>query len=239
MPKPIPIPLPIIPFHETMLDGLDFLRLTYAYHQDICNQPEGFKILNERRGPVKQLVEELLPICEYIKKFYGPGQCISVCWVYGNQSFDAKMEAKGDNVENGLWPSQGTLEVTQAAHADEDLLRELLINEGGGFSLNGLQAGSGKRSSRKITSECLSYSNYSYIDEMCAIIIKAINAKIAKLEQGDYPADTTLIVDCSLTILLAPSEWADLVVKVKTCLMANNFVKIFLTADSGTHYAVL
>ena len=239
MPKPIVIPLPLTSFHENMLDGLEFCRLTYTYFDEVCAQPNGGHVLRERKGPVKQLVEELLPICRYIHKFYRPGQYISVRWVYGNQSFDAKMEAKGFMVENEMWPARGTLEITQAVHRNEHLMRELLNSKGGGFSLNGLEAGKGKPGSREITSECLSYDNHSYIDEMCVIILSAINAKIVKLESGDYPGDTTLIVGCSLTNVFYPSEWTKLVAMVKKSLPSNRFVRIFLVSDVGNYFAEL
>jgi hypothetical protein len=225
--------------HEKTLDGLEFCRLTYLNFDKILSQPNSGKVVRERRGPVKQLLEELLPICRYIQTFYGPGQYISVRWVYGNQSFDAKVETTGFMVDHGMWPSHGTLEITQAVHKNEYLMRELLNTKGGGFGLNGIKPGKGSRGAREIDSQPTSYTNQSYIGEMCDIILEAIRSKIIKLENGNYPRDTTLIVDCSLTTIFLPSEWEKLMTMVRGDLPSNDFVRIFLTASSGGYFASL
>lgn len=124
-------------FHDKLLDGLEFCRLAYLFFDEVIGQPDGAHRLRERRGAIKPLIEELLPICRYIQTFYGVGNYISVRWIDGNQSFDAKMEAKGNMVNQGDWPSSGTLEVTRAVHKNEHLMRELLNSKGGGFGWMG------------------------------------------------------------------------------------------------------
>ena len=193
----------------------------------------------ERKGPVKQLLEELLPICRYIHAYYGPGQYISVRWMNGNQAYDAKVEASGRMVDHEMWPHHGTLEITQAVHKNEYLMRELLNSEGGGFGLDGISARKGKRGARKIDSEPTSHTNQSYIADMCIIILDAIKPKIAKLEKGDYPADTTLIVDCSLTTIFLQDEWDRLVKMVKKDLPSNEFVRVCLVAHSAGYFVSL
>jgi len=226
-------------FHDRLLDGLEFCRLAYSLFDDAVNQPDDGHTLRERRGPLKQLIEELLPICRYVQTFYAPGQYISVRWVYGNQSFDAKVEATGKMVDHGMWPSNGTLEITQAVHENEHLMRELLNTKGGGFGLDGLSRGKGRRGAREIESVATSYSNQSYINDMCSIVLKAIEAKVVKLANGDYPEGTTLIVDCSLTTIFLSNEWDKLIEMVRSALPTNRFDRIFLTAASGRYSATL
>lgn len=226
-------------FHDRLLDGLEFCRLAYSFFDETASHPDDGYMLRERKGPVKQLIEELLPICRYIQTFYGPGQYISVRWVHGNQPFDAKVETTGKMVDHGMWPSNGTLEITQAVHENEHLMREVLNTKGGGFGLDGLSAGKGKRGAREIESVATSYTNQSYINDMSAIILKAIDAKVAKLEKGDYPEDTTLIVDCSLTTIFLSNEWERLIEMVRAASPTNKFNQIFLTAASGRYTATL
>jgi hypothetical protein len=226
-------------FHDKLLEGLEFCRLAYSRFDEIASQPNGAQVLRNRERPVKKLLEELFPICRFIQTFYGPGQYISVRWVDGEQSFDAKVETTGEMVNHGMWPSKGTLEVTQAVHENEHLMSELLNTKGGGFGLDGLKPGKGKRGAREIESKPTSYRNQSYIDDMCAIVLKAIAAKVVKLENGDYPEDTTLIVDCELTTIFLPSEWEKLLAMVRADLSPNGFVRIFVTANSGGYFATL
>jgi hypothetical protein len=162
-----------------------------------------------------------------------------VRWVHGSQSFDAKVQTVGALVDRGMWPPDGTLEITQAVHENEHLMRELLNTKGGGFGLDGLRAGKGKRGEREIESEPSVYTNQAYINDMCDLILRAIEAKIKKLANGDYPEGTTLIVDCVLMTIFLPDEWEKLVVKVKTGLPSHNFFHIFLTASSARYFSVL
>jgi hypothetical protein len=239
MPRLTQVPSLLEAFHDKLLDGLDFCRLAYSYFDEIAGRPNGGHVLRERKGPIKQLIEELLPICRYVQTFYGPGQYISVRWMHGNQAFDAKVKTIGALVDHGMWPSNGTLEVTQAVHENEHLLRELLNTKGGGFGLDGLSAGKGKRGEREILSEPTSYNNQSYINDMCAIVLKAIEAKIAKMKNGEYPEDTTLIVDCVLMTIFLPDEWEKLVLMVKANLSTRSFRQIFLTAGTYRYSAVI
>lgn len=232
------IPAELAPFHEKLLDGLEFCRLAYLLFETVRKEPDGVKALRMRTGPLKQLLGELFPICHYIQTFYSPGQYLSVCWVHGSQSFDAKVHSTGFLVDHGMWPAQGTLEVTQAVHGNEHLMREMLAStDRGGFGLNGLTKGEGKNGFRTIHSEPTSYTNRSYIGEMSTLIVDAIKAKLSKLEKGVYPGDTTLIVDCVLMTVFLPEEWDELVKIVQRDISPNTFVRIFLTANSGLYSA--
>jgi hypothetical protein len=226
-------------FHDKLIDGLEFCRMVYSRFEEVASQPHGSQVLRNLQRPEKKLLEELFPISRYIQTFYGPGQYISVRWVDGGQSFDAKVVTTGAMVDHGAWPSEGTLEVTQAVHENDHLMRELLNTEGGGFGLDGLKLIKGKGGVRAVESEPTCYSNQSYIDSMCTIVLNAIAPKIAKLEKGDYPADTTLIVNCTLMTVFLPSEWEKLVDMVRGKLPSNGFVRIFATANSGGYFATL
>lgn len=239
MPKPAQIPSELEPFHDKLLDGLHFCRLAYDRLDELLALPDQRHTLRERRGPVKKLLEELLPICRYIQTFYGPGQYLAVRWIYGSQSLDAKIESSGAAVDHGMWPARSTLEITQAVHENEYLMRELLNSKGGGFGLDGITKGAGKRGAREIFSEPMAYSNQSYIGEMAEIVLKSIGSKVAKAAQGKYPDDTTLIVDCSLTTIFLRSEWEALLETVRSRLPVHSFVQIFLTAASGKYSATL
>lgn len=180
-------------FDGKFIDGLDFCRRVYKLFEEVRQANGGVRKLRERQRPEKRLIEELLPICRYVQTYYGAGLYLSICWLTGKQ-FDAKVEAKGGVVDAGGWPSTGTLEVTQAAHKNEYLMRERLQADGYAFSLSGLSRSINPDGQKTVESVPVGFSNQSYIDEFSSIMLDAIKAKISKT----YPANTTLIVDCTL-----------------------------------------
>lgn len=216
--------------HNQLIDGLDFCGKAYAIFDEIANSSDGAHQLRGKGRP-KKLVEEVFPICRYIQTFYTSGRHIVVRWLDDNQPYDAKVEFWGAQVDLGLWPESGTLEVTQAVHHNAYLMRELLDTQGGAFGLEGIRM-SKESGIRTVTTEPTSYTNHSYIEDMCHIILTAIKPKAEKLAKGRYPSDTTLIVDCDLVILFFPDDWAQLIAKVKSQLPPHQFVRIFLTAQS-------
>lgn len=227
-------------FHDQWIDGLDFCRMVYARFEEVRTSDEGVDKLRARQRPEKKLLEELLPICRYIQTYYGPGLYISVRWVDGNQAYDAQVRVFGAVVQAGGWPMNGHLEVTQALHAKEHLMRELLRREGGGFSIDGLSVGKDEDGNRKIESVVTSYSNQSYIDDFAAILLNAIQAKVDKMAEGKYPSDTTLIVDCTLHTVFLRDEWDKLIEIVKARVpRSHGFIRIAVYANSSEHAAVL
>lgn len=239
MVKPFEVPPALKIFHDQSIDGLEFCKLAYARFDEIITLPDDGHTLRERKGYIKQLIEEILPICRHIQTFYSQGRYLSVRWMHGSQHFDAKVQSTGTAVDRGWWPSEGTLEVTQAVHVNEHLSRELLNADGACFGLDGITRVKDTAGKRRIESKPTAYHNESYIFDMCSIILKAIAPKVSKMADGHYPADTTLIVDCALITIFAPHEWEKLVSMVRDSLPSHGFKRIFLTATSEMYYATL
>lgn len=216
------------------IDGLELCKHVYRLFEEVRQSDEGTRKLRERQRPEKRLIEELLPICRYIQAFYGPGLYLSVCWVTGKQ-YDAKVTALGGVVDAGAWPAAGTLEVTQAVHPNEYLMRERLQVEGHAFGLSGLSRTIGADGKRSVESVPTGFSNQSYIDEFTTILLDAINAKISK----NYPEDTTLIVDCTLNTVYHRHEWDELVRRVGEALPQHEFVRIFVCAGAAGFSATI
>jgi len=148
--------------------------------------------------------------------------------------------SNGAMVDLGHWPVEGTLEVTQALHPNDHLMRERLNAEGFAFGLDGLSRGPGKRGERAIRSEPTGYSNQSYIGDMATIMLESIKAKSDVMAQGGYPPDTTLILNCHFPTVFLPDEWDAAVKLVRDGLPAHGFVRIFATASpSAPGYSVI
>lgn len=205
-----------------MLDGLDFCGKVYELFESIRATNDGRSRLRMRASQVeKALVEELLPICKYVQTMYRAGRYISVKWVNGNQQFDAEVRQSGTYVNHGRFPANAHLEVTCIVHPNDYLSRELLDAGGVAFGVEGIAR---EKKTRKIKSEPFVRHNGDFIDSYCPLVLNQITKKAGI----NYPAETTLIVQCSLNTLYMPDEWEALVVKVRAGLPNHNFREIFV-----------
>lgn len=168
----------------------------------------------------KKLLEELLPVCKYVQASYRPGRYIEVCWIDGNQTYDAEIIQRGSYVSESYYPATGYLEVTCVMHPKEYLRRELLETKGGSFGLEGIR----RLKSGEIESIAVGYSNREYIEVYAKLLLKAISKK-AKMP---YPKNTTLVVQCTLNTIYMSDEWEALVAIVREGLPDSSFREIYL-----------
>ncbi|CAK0115409.1 MULTISPECIES: hypothetical protein [Burkholderiaceae] len=124
------------------------------------------------------------------------------------------------------------LEVTQAAHKRDYLLRELLDTQGHSFAPDGISVeGKAHQGNRIVRSQAYAYGNNEATVKQIAIVLDAIKKKAAK----PYPDNATLIVQVTLTGLFMPDEWTELVQGVRDSLPEHRFDEIWLL-DAGDRY---
>lgn len=218
-----------------MLDGLGFCARVYGMFNALCARPDFQTRLRKRPTKFeKRLLEELVPLARYVQLTHTRGVNVSLCWSSGRQAGEAVVRRSGLSVEHGGYQREGMLEVTQAAHKNDHLLRELLDTQGHAFSPDGIRV-QGKRSdgSRTVTSDAHSYGGDEAIVRQGAIVLHAVQAKIEK----PYPDHTTLIVQVTLNSLYLPDEWDDLVQRVRDHLPEHSFEEIWLFDSSDRYYA--
>jgi hypothetical protein len=190
------------------LDGLAFCAQVYDLFDRIRATEGGPSDLRMRRGKdKKRLIEEVLPVCKYVQARYRQGHHINVTWVDGSQPFDARLDQRGGYVDRGIEPSVAYLEVTGAMHPNDYLLRERLDKDEFAFAPAGL---SRDEKTGKIKSEAVGHSGLDHIHEFAGLVLGEIEKKAAK----GYPAQTTLIVQCTLNVF-DPAEWHTLVAIVR------------------------
>jgi hypothetical protein len=212
---------PLAEFDGQLLDGLVFCSKVYALFESIRERPDGASRFRRRPSKLeKKLLEELLPIAKYVQTNYRPGRYISVCWVDGNQSFDAQIEQRGAYVSHNCYPATGYLEVTCAMHPKEHLSRELLDTRGSAFGLEGIR----RLKNRTIESVPVSYTNRNFVEKFAEILRGRIVAKAAV----QYPENTTLVVECTLNMPYLPDEWRDLMSRLRLSLPASKFREIYI-----------
>jgi hypothetical protein len=219
------------PLHDKALDGLEFARIAFKLFEDVHQLPDKGNTLRARRGDVKQLLEEVLPIARYVLAHYGHGQYMTIRWVRGNQPFDAKVETRGSRVDHGMWPAQGTLEVTTAQHPNAYLMRERLNSGDGAFGFDGLRRVRGPAGAKSVVSVPTVQSNLGTINAMADLIRGSIQAKAA----SGYPPDTTLIVNLELNGLYLTEEWLQLVQLLREECPSHRFLDVFLCAGPGLY----
>lgn len=212
---------PLAEFDGIVLDGLAFCARAYALFERLRAPPDGPDRLRLRASNVeKKLIEELLPICRYVQFYYRPGRYISVCWIAGNQTFDAKLYQKGSLIDLGFYPETAFLEVTGAMHKNEHWIRKLLSEGRAAFAPEGIT----KRKGKPVESKPVIFSNSKHVERFVPIVLEQLEKKIG----NSYPADTSLVVECSLNRLYTPNEWTLLANEVKQQLPAHNFREILL-----------
>ncbi|PTB19546.1 hypothetical protein C9I57_17860 [Trinickia symbiotica] len=218
-----------------MLDGLCFCYRVYAMFNALSMQPDFQTRL--RRRPTKfekRLIEELVPIARYVQLNYTRGVNISLCWGSGSQLGEATIRRSGLAVQWGERRAEGMLEVTQAAHKRDYLLRELLDTQGHSFAPDGISVeGKAHQRNRIVTSEAYAYGSNEATVKQTAIVLDAIKAKAAK----PYPDDATLIVQVTLTGVFMPDEWSELVRGVRDNLPEHRFDEIWLLDASDRYYS--
>lgn len=220
---------PLLQFDGKLLDGLDFCSKVYALFESIRSVEDGVSRLRLRPTRLeKRLLEELLPICNYVQTHYRPGRYISIRWIDGNQQYDAEVVQCGAYVTENYYPANAHLEVTCTMHRNEHLSRELLETKGGGFGLEGMH----RLKDGEIESLPVGYKNKEFIDSYANLLLK----QIAKKERIAYPAETTLIVQCTLNTLYMADEWETLISQVRAGLSKSSFREVYLY-DTVCHYS--
>lgn len=216
-------------FDNQFIDGLLFAKKAYDLFEKIRNEPNGeSKVRMLETDREKKLLEEILPIAVYIQSVYRAGRYISVCWHYGNQNFDAVIKQNGGFIDNGYYSEDGFLEVTCVMHPNEYLARERTNTIGYAFGVAGLK----RLKSGDIESEVIVHNRQDFVEEFALILIKRIEDKISKI----YPADTTLIVRCSLNNLYFFDDWSYLKELTTKKIINHPFNEIYIY-DSVSNYS--
>lgn len=207
-------------FDGNVIDGLEFCAKVYALFEAVRNAPDGPSRLRMRPSRLeKKLLEELLPICQYIQASYRTGRYISIRWQDGNQQFDAELHQRGAYVTESYYPASAFLEVTCVMHPNEHMSRELLEKNGIAFGVNGIH----RLKNGELVSNPIGYTNKDFVDSYSALVLKELNKKVAK----PYPENTTLIVQCTLNTIYMSDEWSMLMSRVAADLPHSNFREIY------------
>jgi hypothetical protein len=211
-----------------LIDGLEFCSEVYILFEKICSEPDGIENLRLRASSTEKLIlEELLPICRYVQKNYKADKYISVCWIDGNQSYDAEICQKGSYVDYGFYPPKTYLEITSAMHKNEHWTWKL----DGAFAPEEIS----RNKNGEISSEPVIFTNQEHVEIFAPIVIN----QISKKTDIPYPEHTSLVVQCYLNSLYTKDDWELLVKLVSHELPEHRFREILLYDNVTEREAII
>jgi hypothetical protein len=203
-------PLDLSALDDKLLDGLRFCMKVYDLFDQIRSEPDGprkIRLLSGKRE--KRLLEELIPITQYIQARYHVGNRIKVRWLSGSQPYDAVIWTPLPMVKKGGMPRKITLEVTTSTHEFTHIARKQLHETGGSFGPKGTQI---DKTTRVPVSKPYVYSGEEHISDLALQIIGRLSAKAKKR----YPPNTVLIINCETDGLIFPDEWRAAIQQVES-----------------------
>jgi hypothetical protein len=208
-------------FDGQLLDGLEFCNKVYTLFELIRSQPDGVERIRLRPTITeKRLMEELLPICRYVQTYYRLGRYLSVRWVNGSQSYDAELHQHGWYVTQGYVPSEAYLEATCAMHENEHWIRKLLHGGQPAYAPEGIK----KQKGKPVESTPISFTGTEHVTGFAPLLVSLIRKK----SEIEYPANTSLVVQCHLNSLYTPEEWRLLVSTVEGQVKSTRFREVLL-----------
>lgn len=220
---------PLSIFDGIWLDGFIFCSEAYRLLDSIKADEGGLSRLRLRGSritfdPEKRLVEEILPICRFIRERYRPGRGMQVCWCRGNQrpesfQYDAKirMKKKGFLEED---VSDYFVEVSTVNYSNDHLFRELLEKQGFSGGIEGVHRSKGG----SIESAPVIHEGSEFAEKFADLVLNSIREKSEK----KYGRNTILILSCNLAKLYEEQDWSVLKRCVEESVPLNAFVEIFI-----------
>jgi hypothetical protein len=218
---------------DKLLDGLRFCTKVYDLFDQIRSEPDGLgKIRLQSSKREKRLLEELLPIVQYIQARYHVGNRLKIRWLSGSQPYDAIIWTSLKAVAHGGMPRKITLEVTTSRHEFTHLARKQLNETGGSFGPKGIRI---DKKTPQIVSTPYVYDGPEHISDLALQIVGRLSAKAEK----PYPPNTVLIINCETDGLILADEWSSAVQEVEPLGIHKSFREVFLVASRGHHSASL
>ena len=218
---------------DKLIDGLKFCTKVYDLFDDVLREPDGIgKIRLQASKREKRLIEELLPITQYVQARYRVGNRFKIRWLSGSQGYDAKIWTPLTMVIKSGMPRSITLEVTISRHEFTHIARRQLHEEGGSFGPKGIRID--KKTNLPVFSPHV-YTN----DEHVVDLVQQINGRISAKAKKQYPRNTVLIVSCETDGLILEDEWKEAIRRVESEGTHKAFREVFLCARYGQLSATL
>jgi len=225
--------LDLATFDGRLFDGLSFCRMVYAFFDQIKGSPDGIERLRLlKTKQEKRLVEELLPIAQYIQARYNAGRRLRIRWYAGSQQYDGVLLSSGLRVEAGLFPRRSLLEVTTAIHPKEHLVRELVNAGEVSFGVRGV-------SRDKKTKKIISETHVHHEGEIASDLADQILERLRDKGKKGYSSETVLVINCVTNTLTHEPEWQGAIKEVRKAGLHSGFREVFLVEGRASRTLTL
>ena len=168
---------------HTAAEYLEWVRDLVA---KVKAEPDGLERIRLRKGLVKELMNEALPIGLICSKYFDDSRHVGISLKIGNQNFDAEVSDTRSDCSSVQF-----IEVTLATEGEDDYLRMRVLHEAGSVSgLGGVSKTSTKKKGLKIEVASEMVSQEEVLRRERERVSQAIERKI----NGSYPSNTLLLI---------------------------------------------
>jgi len=190
------------------------------------------RALRDRKGNVKRLIEEILPIAAFVKHLDEMG-AEPVCKHHnGNQSYDAEVRLGVKRVSCGLLKDSYYVEVTCAVHPKAYLFREALNRQGSCWLNEAVyREGSRKRGDDRIVSKPTAEDAGEPLRRLKVQIIERIREKSSKR----YPSPCILLVSAVPDFWACSKEWVEMLGMIRDHVDVSAFDHVYVV-NYYTHF---
>jgi len=152
----------------------------------------GIEAIRLRKGLVKNLIEEALPISRFVETHYGAEPNVYVQLKIGNQNYDAIIHDKRNNTENIEYLEVTLTTVVCASDGYEDYLFRWHLHQFGHSGTGKITNLGSKNKGMNVELERNGVSQEEVLNHERSTVKGAIERKLK--EPGHYPNNTALII---------------------------------------------
>lgn len=198
------------------IDSCEFVKSVY---QEVSVLTSDERL--ELQRPVKQLLEEILPIALLSQYVRNSDLQVDVEWCGNSQQYDGKLILKGKSVDIGTHEPEYFVEVTTATSPIRYLQREALLKNGY------FHGGSDIHRSGKKDSPIISNGQVQDVESPSIHVIQLIVERLNSKAKKTYPIPCILVIGIESSECLSVLDWADVFRAVQREAIESNFVAIF------------
>ena len=177
-----------------------------------------------RRGEIKGLVEEVLPLAAFLKHLDVPSRRVKARLAPDDDDHDARIQVAGPEVDKGFLDATYFVEITTAASPVDYLRREALNRNGFAFGGTDIRReGSRLRGDDRIISQAVAVDGEAAVRDATVWVKNRIEVK----SRRSYPKPCILLVNLEPDRRLTLPEWCTLTLDAATVVQPDVFKAIY------------
>ena len=196
--------------------------------EEIGNTAQGRTDARLRKGLLKDLFEEALPLGIFSDHYFKKSKCVVLKHVIGSQNYDVEIKDKRLKKSPLKY-----LEITQSHEGHDAHLRIKKLEEDGHVNVLGKVIKTGtERTGLKIKVENMAFEHSEIVSKELQRILDSANRK----KEKKYPDNTALLIMCDDSIAFKKEEDLELLqafMNSTVIPVLNNFIRVFIVGWSS------